>query len=241
MQEAIADALRKRHAPSPEDIIPSLSSRRSIKPSTKEKTQKSGGLRTRWNNYIKVRYEQDGVITYRKWWPVLVKKTWFPFLLLIFWSVGMVFLIKQNGADGSKTIFLVLMFAILLGLIIWIGYGFVDWRNDIYRLTPTQIFDIEKKPLGTEISKSAEIENILTITHERNFLGTLLNYGNVVITVGQTQFIFLSVYNPDRVHQDVANYQEALRQRKRKAQEARERERMINWLLAYDGESEKLE
>jgi CRP-like cAMP-binding protein len=241
MQDAIADALRRRRAPSPEDIIPTLPPRRSFKPSKNEKARKSGGAKSRWKNFIKIRYEQDGVITYRKWWPALIKKTWIPFLLLVLWLVGIAFLARQDNADGSTTIFVVFMIVILLGLIFWILYGFVDWRNDIYRLTPTQIFDIEKKPLGAEISKSADIENILTITHERSFIGVLLNYGNVVITVGETQFIFLSVYNPDRVHQDVANYQEALRQRKRKVQEARERERMINWLLAYDGESDKAE
>lgn len=150
-------------------------------------------------------------------------------------------LFRGQSTDGFNGFGLTLMLFSLAGLLFWLWYQYTDWKNDIYRLTPTQIFDIERKPLGAERKKTADLENILTITHSRNFWGILFNFGNVVITVGETQFIFLDVYNPDRVHQDIANYQEALRQHKRKAAEARERERMINWLVAYDLESQKLE
>jgi signal transduction histidine kinase len=242
MQLAIAESIRKRQQPSLEDLIPNIPSPMPYKALKKKVSEekKPVGFRARMQNFLKVRYEQDGVITYRKSWPILVWKIWLPVIFFIFWMFGFMTLLTQPGADGVSMAWFSIMALLFLGLVFWLWYNYTDWKNDIYRLTPTQIFDIEKKPLGSEIKKSADLDNILTITHSRQFLGVLLNYGDVIITVGDTQFIFLSVYNPDRVHQDIANYQENLRQRKKKVQEAREKERMLNWLTAYDIESNKM-
>ncbi len=240
MQAAIARGLERHKAAAPVEVIPNIPPPLPFKPVKKkaEPKQKSKGLGARLQNFLKVRYEQDGTITYRKAWPLLVWKIWLPSLLLLFWSVGMVFLVSQGNTGGTLLFWWVIMIGFLLGLLFWLWYNYTDWKNDIYRLTPTQIFDIEKKPLGSELKKSADLENILTITHTRNFLGILLKFGDVIITVGETQFFFFSVYNPDRVHQDIANFQENLRQRKKRLEEARERERMVNWLVAYHSESD---
>jgi CRP-like cAMP-binding protein len=239
IQSVLAEALRKHQAP--EAIIPELPTPRPLKQVKKpQETKKPPKFFMRWRNSLKMRYEENGIITYRKSLWVLAWRIWIPVLLSLvwFWGAWQVYLI--GAASSALTASLCFMLAIFIGLQFWLWYKYIDWRNDIYRLSPTQIFDIEKKPLGAEIRKSADIENILTITHMRHFIGVLLNFGNVVITVGETQFIFFDVYNPDRIHQDIANYQEALRQRKRRVEEARERERMLNWLVAYDKEAKKV-
>jgi hypothetical protein len=132
-----------------------------------------------------------------------------------------------------------LLFTVIL---LWLGYHYWDWANDIYRLTPEQILDIERKPLGQEVKKTANLDSILSIEHEReNFLGILFNFGTVTINVGQTKFTFNGVYNPDQVHQDISDYREALNRRRRMAEANRERERMVNWLVAFHNQTEKLE
>ena len=243
IQEFIAQALRKRQAPTLEDIIPVIQSKKSTKSTRKkEQTKKqSTGWRERWQHFLKFRFEQNGIITYRKSLPILLFRIALPLFLLFLWLVALVFLITQITDTGVIALVSIVMFLVFCGLIFWLGYVYVDWRNDIYQITPTQIFDIEKKPLGPEVKKSADIEDILTITHMRTFLGTILNFGNVIITVGQVEFIFLDVYNPERVHQEISNKQEGLRQMKRKVEQAREKERMINWLMAYHQEAKKLE
>lgn len=241
MQEAIAEALRRRQMPSPEDLIPNVPPPPAFTPpKKKESATRVTGIRAWLKNFLKVRYEQNGVITYRKSWPLLVWKIWLPLVMFLIWTAGMIILLRQPNTDGTKMFWFSIMMVLLMGLLFWLWYNYTDWRNDIYQLTPTQIFDIEKKPLGSEIKKSADLENILSITHARKFLGVLLNYGDVVIKVGDTNFYFFYVFNPDRVHQDIANYQENLRQRKKKVQEAREKERMLNWLIAYNAESKKI-
>ncbi len=239
---ALADALRKRQALSPEDIIPEIPAPPPFQQVKEKKSpKKKAGFRSRWQNFLKYRYEQDGIITYRKAIPILIWKIGLQLLLctlmigLFIWITGMD-LAQLTKAIGLAGVFL--LFLVFFG---WLFYNYVDWKNDIYQLTPTKIIDSEKKPLGAEKFNSADIENILTITHQTNFIGNLFNFGNVIVTVGTAEFVFLTVHDPSRVHQDVANKQEALRQLRRQAEEARERERMINWLVAYKDESKKLE
>lgn len=189
-------------------------------------------------NFLKVRYIQGDTITYRKHWFVLFRNTWIPGLLLAP-TAGIVFGIPISRLVWGTALFpnlvsLGLGFTVLPFLFGWLFYQYLDWRNDIYRLTPEQIFDIEKKPFGEESKKSAPLESILSLEHEReNLIGILLNYGNVVINVGQTKFDFLGVYNPDQVHQDIADYREALNRRKKAKEQEREREKMADWFVAY--------
>jgi hypothetical protein len=63
----------------------------------------------------------------------------------------------------------------------------------------------------------------------------------VIINVGQTQFLFYGVKNPDEVQQDIVAYIEARRRKKQDEATARERERMLDWFSTYHSQSEKLE
>ncbi len=205
-----------------------------------------GSLRDFLNTLFVVRYEEENVVTYRKHWLLLLRKTWIPTLLILF-LVGFVALQFEDYLAGSTSIFasfpMFLLYAmIFLVLLGWWTYGYLDWSNDIYQLAPDQIRDIERKPLGDELKKTAPLESILSLEHHRDgIIQLLFNYGNVVINVGETRFIFRGVYNPDQVHQDVSDYIEALSRRKREIEAAREREQMLNWLLAYKSQIELYE
>jgi hypothetical protein len=125
---------------------------------------------------------------------------------------------------------------------LWWLYQYVDWSNDIYQLTPEQIIDIERRPLGTEDKKTASLDSILSLEHTRNgVIQLLFNYGNVTINVGEAKFLFRGVYNPDQVHQDVADYMEARARKKRDQEAARERERMVDWLVTYHNQTQSSE
>jgi uncharacterized membrane protein YdbT with pleckstrin-like domain len=215
-----------------------------IKPPAEAKTieEKRLPISERFQHILKVRYEQDGVITYRKHWYLLFQKTWLPLLMIVIFIFALYFIVpatltESAGVSGWVVFFGVLVFC---GLIAWLVYSYVDWRNDIYQLTPEQIFQIYRKPLGSELKSSASIENILTINHEReNLTGILLNFGTVTVSVGDTEIIFAGVFNPDQVHQDIADYQEALKRRKSKQKTEDDRKTMVNWLMTYDQEAAK--
>ncbi len=73
----------------------------------------------------------------------------------------------------------------LLPALLWWIYEYVDWSNDIFQVTPDQIMDIDKTPLGQVTSDIASLDNILSIEYKRiGILELLFNYGTVYITIG---------------------------------------------------------
>jgi hypothetical protein len=101
-------------------------------------------------------------------------------------------------------------------------------------VTAEQIIDIEKKPFSTEQKKAAPLESILSIEYERlGFLGVLLNFGTVKISVGGTKFDFSYVYNPSRVQQEIFRRMEERKVKKKQVESEFERERLSDWIVAY--------
>jgi hypothetical protein len=202
-----------------------------------------------WQSLVarfQTRWETGGVITYRKHLYVLFTMTWFPaacFLgmvvgtgLLYYWSVMEQFNLLKPG--------LILLLGICMAIIafLWWLYKFVDWSNDIYRVTLEKIIDSERKPLGDEITKSAPLENIIGLDYERlGFLGVVLNFGNVIINIGtDNKFIFYGIHNPARAQRDIFNYMYERRRKKQKADTLQEQERVSNYIAAYHRQVEDI-
>jgi len=123
---------------------------------------------------------------------------------------------------------------LLIPLVGWWVYEYVDWRNDIYMITDDQIFDISKKPLGAETKKSAPLANILSLKYDRpGIIGIALNFGTVVAQVANTEFRFEGVFDPVGVQNDVYRRIEAQTSKKKAAEEARQRDEMADWLTVY--------
>jgi hypothetical protein len=209
--------------------------------------EKTSGVRNYFKNFFTMRFEEKNVITYRKYWPTLFGKIWLPTVLIFLVIIGMGFLINSfwSGLISAQSIeiLLGLSFAlIILVLIPWWIYRYADWRNDIYQVTEKNIIDIERKPLGTEVKKSAPLENILSLEHERiGILGYMLNYGFVTINVGETQFVFRNVHDPARVQQDIFNRIYALRRQKEKSEAAQQRQRFVDVIDVYHHNIEEKE
>lgn len=195
-------------------------------------------LRKALQTFLKVRYQEGRVITYRKHYLLLLKGAIIPFLLTlaVLFGLGWAIIAKQY-------LFALVLVLLFLGVFAWLIYEYMDWSNDIYRLTPEQIMDIEKKPLGREQKTTSNLDAPdFRIEHIRkNIINIIFNYGNVIVNVGETKFTFDGVYNPDQVHQDVANYRFALQRKKQEDQNKRDRDRMINWLVAYHKQADTLE
>jgi hypothetical protein len=194
--------------------------------------------------FLKMRYEEETmrgkIITYRKHWFLLLQKTIMPLTVLV-----ISFLIVAAMAWAGALPLLVVPFIGLFWLVLvgWVLYDYLDWNNDIYRLTPEQIMDIERKPLGREQKKTSSLgAPDFRVEHTRdNLINNLLDFGNVTIKIGQTEFLFRGVYNPDRVHQDVTDYREEYERKREKEKEKRDRERIVKWLIAYREQTEELE
>ncbi len=195
---------------------------------------------------FRTRWESGGMITYRKHLFVLFRMTSFPAAcalglaaatgVLYYWRVH-----EKISLFEPATILLVGI-ALMVMAVLWWMYKFIDWSNDIYRVTPEKIIDSERKPLGDEITKSAPLENIIGLDYERiGFLGVVLNFGNVIINVGtENKFIFYGIHNPARAQRDIFNYMYAHRVKKQKADTAQEQERVSSYIAAYHRQAEDL-
>jgi predicted lipid-binding transport protein (Tim44 family) len=184
-----------------------------------------------------MRFEDQGVITYRKHWAVLLRQLLPPtaLLLLLF-----IFLILQIGGLVEFLSFNQLLLSSVIVsviLILWWLYRYADWVNDIYQITPSQIVDVNKKPLAREVRKVAPLENILgTEVDRKGFIGIMLNYGAVITNVGTEQFTFRGVYDPANVQQEIVQAQEAFLEREAETQRRQRREEMVEWLSTYHEE-----
>jgi hypothetical protein len=189
----------------------------------------------RWT--FKVRFEEQGVITYRKHWAVLMRRAVIP-------SAAILILAGLLGAQLGGMIsllatgtFLQIVGALILGFAIYWLYEYMDWANDIYQITPTQIVDVHRKPLARELRKVAPLESILgTEVDRKGIFGLMLNYGDVISTIGTEQFIFEGVFDPVGVQQEIVSALEALMDRKHELERQHKQDEMVEWLGVYHDE-----
>jgi uncharacterized membrane protein YdbT with pleckstrin-like domain len=179
---------------------------------------------------FKMRYEQGDAVTYRKHWVILLKGILLPSLLILALFI-VVILGWLNPVVG---------FTFIIGCGLWWLYNYVDWRNDIYRVTNDKIYDIDKKPLGTEHRKEAPLDNVLSLEVElASFIRILLNYGNVIVDVSGSKFTFDDIFDPRHAQQDIFQRMEAYKRKKAEDQEGRERSRQAEWIEIYHQEATK--
>jgi len=195
---------------------------------------------------FQTRWEAGGMITYRKHLYVLFMMTWLPAAsaLGLMVGTGLLYYWRTNDLISLLTPGLILLIGIALIVLatLWWVYKFVDWSNDIYRITPDKIIDSERKPLGDEMTKSAPLENIIGLDYERlGFLGVVLNFGNVIINVGtDNKFIFYGIHNPARAQRDIFNYMFEHRRNKQQTDTLQEQERVSSYIAAYHRQAEDI-
>jgi len=197
------------------------------------------------SNFFKLRYEVGSTITYRKHWIVLVENVWQP-TVLFFTGLGVVLWrlidwiqFPDSGPVDRPVITIVGL--ILVPLILWWLYQYVDWSNDIYQVTEDQILDVNKSPLGREERKAAPLDNILTTASERvGILQVLWNYGDVLITVGGSQLVFEDLMDPASVQQDLDRRRLARIEQKKQMEAAAERERLADYFASYHSSADEM-
>ncbi len=187
-----------------------------------------------FSDLLKVRYEREGVITYRKHWYLLFRRIW-PLLVVLGINFVLI-LLRIFGAIefiSLSSLVSVFFWIIVFSLPFWV-YQYLDWRDDLYQVTDRDLIDYDRKPLGREERITAPLENILSIEHERKgIISLLLNFGTVIINVGDRQFDFEGVANPAEVQHDLFERYYARRKQIEQEEAERERERVLEWIDVY--------
>lgn len=223
----------------PDDLTrPAVTQR--IEPEGDESVREPGFMEWVFSDFIRLRYEANGAITYRKHWFVLVRAAWLPVLLMLIMLA--VVIVRVTGGFPFIPINTALygLVALMFVDFLWILYQYADWRNDIFQVTLDQIIDFDRKPLGQMRKRSAPLENVLSIEYERKgFWGFLFNFGTVYITVGNTRLTFDFVYNPSAVQQDIFYRMGERLEKLRQYEIDSERERISEWIASYHRRMEK--
>ncbi len=189
-----------------------------------------GSGRGRLSQLLQMRFEKDGVITYRTHWWILLKKTFVPGTILLLLQI---FLLFSGGAGHLTQMIVTGVLGVTAGL--WWIYELADWANDYYQITPDQIIDMYKKPLGSEDKKTAPLKNIQSINFKRNGLfGILFNFGTVFILIGDHEFTFDHVPNPSAVQQEIFRRLCMQEYRKKQEEDSSRQLLMREWIEAYN-------
>ncbi len=204
-------------------------------PSAGKPKEKPDQMRAFLSTMFHLRYETGGTVTFRTHWFILLKKIFLPSLILS----GLLFAFIYNMLNRFELLSIQATCGIvfLLGLIVfgWWLYQYLDWHNDVYLITPDQIIDVSKKPLGREDRNAMPILNILSIEYERlGIIGLLLNFGTVYIRVGDQKLTFDNVLNPASIQRELFHSlaKKKFEDRNKKADE--DRKRMADWIATYD-------
>jgi hypothetical protein len=206
----------------------------SVKDEIPTETKEPGFLAWLFSDFIRLRFEQDGAITYRKHWFVLIRYLWLPVLLMLIAIVAAVLRLGGRLTFIPITTAMALILLFMFAIFLWMLYVYVDWRNDIFMVTLDQIIDLDRKPLGKVRRRSAPLENVLSIEYERLGLwGYLFNFGTVYIVVGTMRLSFDHVYNPSEVQEDIFYRMGERLEKVRQFEIDAERERVSEWIASY--------
>lgn len=186
---------------------------------------------------LQLRYEEGDTIIYRKHWWHLLLSLLLPSALLLA-DVGLIGLALAGMLSLpdplTPSTLMVVALLLFIALVAWWLYEFQDWRNDLYQVTPDQIVDIYRRPLGRETRDTAALTNIQGLRSVRpGLLGRLLNFGSVIATIPGKEFTFDDVYDPLTVQEDIQRRIEAFKQRQARNEALRRREELADVLSAY--------
>jgi CRP-like cAMP-binding protein len=209
-------------------------------PKRSPQNESNPGLTTTYSNgtfldwmakFYGLRQTKSGSVIYRTHWWKFWGKIFLPTLLLV---IALVFtMLKVVGLFPSIPPVQAYGGAIIFTLAAWGWwlYQYFDWHNDIYILTPDQLVDVNRKPLGKEERRSAPVKNIQTVQFKRKGLrGLILNYGTVRIQIGNEELTFDDVYDPAAVQAEIFAFFSLYNSQTQKS----EQQKMAEWIKTYD-------
>ncbi len=138
----------------------------------------------------------------RRHWIVLVRKIWFPSLLLVGALIlGLAFL----GGALLNPLLLIPGLLISLGLLAYFAWSVVDYLNDFLFVSSRRVVRQERVVFFSEWQQVAPLEQVRSVDTSRSFVGNLLGFGDVRIQTAsqQGQITFDYVPEPEAVRRAI--------------------------------------
>ena len=181
-----------------------------------------------------LKHTRGDTVIYRTHWLFLFRKTILPFLLLAALALLLGYMLGTHARLLDSPFVFGLLILSMTAASLWWLYQYLDWRNDQYIITPDQLIDVYRKPLGREDRRTAPLENIQSIRYQRlGLLGLTFNYGTVYVKVGNEDFTFDNVYRPLEIQQTLFAYLERADLIEKRATLAEQQRQMLDWMDTY--------
>ncbi|HEX8683987.1 MAG TPA: cyclic nucleotide-binding domain-containing protein [Ardenticatenaceae bacterium] len=188
-----------------------------------------------------MREQIGGRIIWRKHWLILLKESTPAYVLLF--AILSATLVAEFNLDltGQAAYMLWLLAGMLFVFNVgWLLWHYIDWRNDVYMLTPDAILDEEKRPFGfNQTTRRAPLDTIQDIRYvQNNPLMVMFGVGNVHIqTAGQQgMFTFDWVQDPRAVQTDIFDYIRAQKRQRQRNEAAAINSELVELLKMYEEE-----
>jgi len=192
-----------------------------------------------WRSPFAVRIEENGNVVWRKHWIALIRELSKSLVVMVVLVLLLLVPIPQIPFVGEirASSYSLVLYGLGVVILAWMYYQYVDWKNDLYMITPDRIVDMERSPFRLhETRREASLANIQNVRATRpGLLASIFNYGKVVIeTAGQTgSFEFIDVADPPGVQRDIFEYMERYREQQRAREGSRRQEELGDWIDAY--------
>jgi membrane protein YdbS with pleckstrin-like domain len=191
-----------------------------------------------------IRWEEGNRIIWRKHWMALLPRIgwgWLTPLFIIMVGFGYWLLVTEQVPDeltpaASAVQWFLLLF--VLAFILRLAWVIVDWYNDTYEVSETEVVNIRKLPFGLrEDRRAAPLPRIQNVEMRiPSPIHWWLDYGNVVIQTAAEfgTLIFYSVPNPRAVADEILNRMEMAQKGQEEAEARRRAQDLPDWFEMYN-------
>ena len=195
-------------------------------------------LHATWQNMFGTEIRQGKIVTWRKHPLVLLQQTG-PYLLILVALLALTIAISIFGsalqlAQNGVYFALGSLMLIAFGFVVW---QWLDWQVDLYRLTESQIIDIESLPFGLRYKENkADLSKIQDVNSARpRFINTLLDFGDVITRVAGNAdpFTFISVARPRVVADEISERIVTLKLRETERNTRDQTRTIVDAIVAY--------
>lgn len=209
-----------------------------LRPASGTKPAPKSGWGGLWKSLYGTEMREGKTVTWRKHHYVLLRQIFWGLVVMVILIALGSFLIfggvpPQLTANGVYAALGVITVPVLL----FIAWEWADWRLDLYKLSETDIVDIESLPFGLRYRENrAELSKIQDIRTTRpRFINTLLDFGNVEVRVaGNAEpFTFDSVGHPHLVADEISERIEILKIRSADRGAREQTRHIVDAIIAY--------
>jgi len=183
---------------------------------------------------FELEFHYEDRIVWRKHWVLFLRRSqkWLLSIAGVLVLFGIVTFV--SGPNGAC---LVASLVLCAGLLLPVIYQWIDWSNDTYAVTETQIIDSERAPFGlTERTTVAPLDQITDIVVDMpNIVATVLKFGNLKIdTAGKTgQMIFEWIHEPREAQEEIYRRITEYKQKRAREDASIRSSSVVDAIIAY--------